>query len=351
MAPRHLPLLTLVSACTASAPLPPDEALPPDERLPPDQQPTATSTALTVERFDPARHTSAPSDTHYRSASDHPKTWLEVARSPDGAAIAVARETDVELRAWPGLLPLWRVSVSPDDPYRTRPSHPLLAFTPDGGRLAWLGGVGHQHRFLLIDPSGAPQFDLAFPSLPEPSSGGGGVTPPPTPAAMHAIADGRRFDIFNSFARYQLDPAAPALTVDNSQGGMRPIRAHDSQAAWDNRNAVLTRRGGGGEIKLDCDIYEQDIAIDERLDRIAYLCAGGGDRRPEIRLRRLSSGEQLAAFPFVSKWGRIVILDAHSLLALASPDSGPRYTALLSTVAPAVRTHDPATDAWTVVGP
>lgn len=305
---------------------------------------------LKVERFDAARHLQPAPPSRYLTADEHPGLWLQAARGPDRASFAVAREEAVELYAWPGLTPIWRAAVSPDEPSRQQPAAPLLAFTPDGARLAWLGGAGFGQRFIVLDvATGAVRTDLVFPSLPSPSGRGGGITPPPTPDALQATSDGRRFRIYNSFGVYELDPDALRLVaLDPSQAGPRPTLAQDTGAAWDERNAVLTRRGGGGQIAIDCVTYERDIALDEGLDRVAYLCARGdaGDV-PEIRVRRLSSGERLGAFPFAARWGRLVVLDADTVLALAQPQ--PRFSALYSLTGAPVRRRDPATDAWVAV--
>ncbi len=303
---------------------------------------------LKVERFDPARHLEAAAPGRYLTADEHPGLWLQAARGPDRASFAVAREEAVELYAWPGLTPIWRAAVSPDAPSRQQPAAPLLAFTPDGTRLAWLGGAGWGQRFIVLDvATGAALTDLVFPSLPSPPGSGGGVTPPPTPDALQSTPDGRRFRIDNSFGAYELDPDALRLVAldHRSEVSLRPTLAQDTGAAWDERNAVLTRRGGGGRIAIDCMTHERDIALDEGLDRIAYLCArGDADDIPEIRVRRLSSGERLGAFKFAARWGRLVVLDADTVLALAEPQ--PRFSALYSLAGAPVRRRDPATDAW-----
>lgn len=328
---RRLGVLALLCGCTSSSTTPP---------APPPPAP------LKVERFDAARDRGPPRNT-YGARGEPSETWLEVARAPDRSSLAIALGEAVELRAMPGLSQLWRNRVTPDEPYGSQPAHPLLAFTADGSRLAWLGGAGFDQRLIVyVAATGVVEQDVVFPGLPQPTHGGGGVTPEPTPEVLQAVGGGR-YLIHNTFASYEIEPAALRMAelLDRSRFGLAVNTAEDSGAAWDLFNGVLARRGGGGSLRLDCRFNEDHVAIDEGLDRAAILCLGDGyDDPPQIHLRRLSSGESLGRFVYSSAWGRLVILDANSVLVVSH--AGNRDTRIFSLVVPREGRHDPANNRW-----
>lgn len=259
-------------------------------------------TSLAVRAYDPSTDGVAASSRRTASGG----RWLAIAKDPYGSQVAVATRATLALLDPESAAIRWSVPVSDGLAYGVQPDAPLVAFAPDGSRVAWLGGCASGPRLIFVDPeSGAVTADLVLERFPTPPSAGpgGGVQAPPLPQGMRFTLAGALV-IDEPFGRWTLAPDVRTLTFTGDV--VRDFAPQDGGAAYTYKgDGKLT--GPGGDVNVG-GILHRSVAIDAGLARVAWVHFAGANAGRFV-LASLPAGDVLAAVDVTSPFGQVAVLD------------------------------------------